>query len=394
MTKLQKIDIISIIIIAGFAFAVFYHYVLGTYMGLPYPYSTFLFRPNDKFMDFFNLSGSPYINGKLFLIQFPFGQRLSQFFTIFPPNVGFVVFITIFFSFFLYINYANLNTSIKEQTIKNVFVFSFLTYPFLFIVDRANIEVFVFIFLYLFIFFYRKQKTIISIIFLSCAIAMKLFPAVFLILLLSDKKYKEAIYTILLVMIISICGYLSYDGNLIENIRSHLAGLNFYGMVYSIGNEGLYFGNSLWGPVKLMIIGSGIKCTPALATKVYSISVLILFAFISAYIIFKEKIFWKKIALLVFSMNLFPFVSADYKLIHLFLPLFLFINNDNKDRFDWLYSILFGLLLIPKAYVYYRVNPEITSSIIISPLLMAFFTIMIAFQGLRASCEQNKPNVS
>lgn len=390
MNKLQKIDTIAIIIIAGFSFAVFYHYVLGTYLSLSYPYNTFLFRPNDKFMDFFNLLKSPYTNGKLVCVQFPFGQRLAQSFTIFSPNVGFVVFMTILFSFFMYVNYSNLHTSIKEQTIKNVFVFSFLTYPFLFVVDRANIEVFVFIFLYLFIYFYRTQKTIISIIFLSFAISMKLFPGVFVVLLLSDKKYKEAIYTILLVIIITMSGYLSYDGNVIENIKNHMTTLNWYSKAYSIGNEGLYFGHSLWGVVKLMIIGSGIKCTPALATQMYSISVLILFAFISVYIIFKEKIFWKKIALLVFAMNLFPFVSGDYKLIHIFLPLFLFINDENKDRFDWLYAVLFGLLLIPKAYVHYRLNPEITSSIILGPLLMAFFTIFIMSQGLCAGIRKNK----
>lgn len=390
MDKVQKIDTVSLIIIAGFSFAVFYHYILGTYLGLTYPYDTFLFRPNDKFMDFFNMLVSPYRDGKFHNVQFPFGQRLAQSFTIFPPNIGVTVFLTIFFSFFLYVNYSNLKTSIKEQTIKNVFVFSFLTYPFLFVVDRANIEIFVFIFLYLFIYFYRKQQTLISIVFLSCAISMKIFPGVFVILLLSDRKYKEAVYTCFLVLLISVTGYFSYDGNMIVNIKAHLATLSSYSMAYSIGNEGLYFGHSLWGVVKLIIIGSDIQCPATLATKAYSVSVLILFAFVSLYIIFKEKVFWKKIALLVFSMNLFPFVSGDYKLIHIFLPLFLFINDENKDRFDRLYVVLFGLLLIPKAYVHYRLNPEITSSIIISPLLMAFFAIVIMSQGLFAGIGKHK----
>jgi hypothetical protein len=390
MNRLQKIDITSTIIIAGFTIAVFYHYILGTYLGFMYPYDTFLFRPNDKFMDFFNMLASPYLNGELFLTQFPFGQRLAQAFTVFSPNMGLAVFFAIFISFFLYVNYSNLQTSIKEQTIKNVLVFSFMTYPFLFVVDRSNIEVFVFIFLYMFIYFYRKQQTLVSIIFLSCAISMKLFPAVFVVLLVSDKKYKEIFYTLLMVTLITICGYFSYEGNLMHNINMHLSGLNRYSLNYAIGNEGLYFGNSLWGPVKLIIIGSGIKCPATLATKAYSISVLILFAFISLYIIFKEKDFWKKIALLVFSMNLFPFVSGDYKLIHIFLPLFLFINNENEDRLDWLYAVLFGLLLIPKAYVHYRPNPEITSSIIISPLLMVFFTIVIMCQGLCTGVGKNK----
>ena len=389
MNKLQKIDIISIIIIAGFSLAVFYHYILGTYLRLSYPYNTFLFRPNDKFMDFFNMLASPYINGELFITQFPFGQRLAQAFTVLPPKVGFFVFIAIFLTFFLYVNYSNLNSSIKEQSIKNIFVFSFLTYPFLFVFDRANIEVFVFIFLYLFVLFYRKQQTIISIVCLSFAIAMKLFPAVFLVLLLSDKKYKEIVYTVFLVMFISLCGYLSYNGGFVQNIGAHLARLNGYSTDYAIGNEGLYFGNSLWGLIKLAVIEIKLKYPATLIIRGYSISVSILFALVAFYIIFKESRFWKKVALLVFSMNLFPFVSGDYKLIHIFIPLFLFVNSDDTDKFDLLYAILFGLLLIPKAYLHYNSNPEITSSVIINPLLMVFFMIFIIRDGSVIWLEQN-----
>jgi hypothetical protein len=390
MSKLQKIDTIAIIIIAGFSLAVFYHYVLGTYLGLSYPYNTFLFRPDDRFMDFFNMLVSPYVDGKLHTVQFPFGQRLVQSFALLPAKVAFEVFLIIFLSFFLYVNYSNLNTSIKEQTIKNVFVFSFLSYPFLFLFDRANIcELFVFIFLYLFIRFYGKQKTIISVIFLSCAIAMKLFPAVFLVLFLSDKKYKEVLYTVLLVMIITMCGYLSYDGGLMQNIGAHIFTLNGYTGDYTVGNEGLYFGSSLWGLVKVIVKIIGLNYPATLIARVYSITSFILFALVALYIIFKENTFWKKVALLVFSMNLFPFVSGDYKLIHIFIPLFLFVNSGDADKFDFLYTILFGLLIIPKAYFHYANIPEITSSIIINPLLMAIFMILLILEGLGTWTEQN-----
>ena len=53
---------------------------------------------------------------------------------------------------------------------------------------------------------------------------------------------------------------------------------------------------------------------------------VVLGLFIAAYVVLVEKEFWKKVAILVVAMLLLPHVSADYKLIHIFLPLFLFIN--------------------------------------------------------------------
>lgn len=387
MNKRGKIDIISIIIIIGFVFAVFYHYVLGTYLGISYPYNTFLFRPNDRFMDFFNMLPSPYLDGKLFLTQFPFGQRLAQSFSIMPKSIAFLVFATFFITFFTYVNYSNLKVSNSEQNFKNVIIFSFMTYPFLFTFDRGNIEIFVFLFLYLFIIFYKKQKILLSIVFLSFAISMKLFPAVFLVLLWSDKYYKEALYAALLVITITLCAYASYDGTLIQAIGDHLVNLNNYNKNYASGNEGLYFGHSLWGViscVKITFIQSSLQFLDFSLSRGYLIGVFALFILISLYIIFYEKILWKKVALLVFAMNLFPYVSADYKLIHLFLPMLLYINTEESDNHDLLYSVLFGLLLIPKAYFHYDGNPEITSSIILSPMLMLGFMSFVICSGLRS----------
>ena len=160
---------------------------------------------------------------------------------------------------------------------------------------------------------------------------------------------------------------------------------------YAIGNEGLYFGNSIWGSIKAILIAM-VYMSVNIATRIYSIVGFNSVCIVALYIFFWEKNFWKKVALLVFSMNLFPFVSGDYKLIHIFIPLFLFINSDNTDKFDFLYSILFGLLIIPKAYFHYPSNPEITSSVIINPLLMTFFMIFLVRDGLGARAEQHLEN--
>jgi hypothetical protein len=99
--------------------------------------------------------------------------------------------------------------------------------------------------------------------------------------------------------------------------------------------------------------------------------------------------FWQQVALLVCAMNLLPFVSADYKLLYLFLPLFLFINEPDAGRLDKIYCLLFGLLLVPKAYGHLVKLPEAHWGILINPLLMVCLVVAI----ILSQSDRTRPSV-
>jgi hypothetical protein len=100
----------------------------------------------------------------------------------------------------------------------------------------------------------------------------------------------------------------------------------------------------------------------------------------------------------VIAMLLFPQVSADYKLIHIFIPLFLFINAPKPDRLDWVYVILFGLLLIPKDY--YLLSKvfsdagvaDISISMIVNYIVLIAMLLLIIATGLKNWITLNKEN--
>jgi hypothetical protein len=176
--------------------------------------------------------------------------------------------------------------------------------------------------------------------------------------------------------------------------------LNIYNQVYVIGTPGvafgLGFGHSLFGIIRLFFqyCMSDFYFNNAYALmKGYMLFSLVYISLIALYIMFVEKIFWKQIALLVFSFNLLPYVSADYKLIHLFIPLLLFINAEEKSDHDLLYIVLFGLLMIPKAYFLFpgiRSDSgfaDISISIIINPILMLIFSLIIIREGFCGKCR-------
>ena len=103
MERHTKIRFISTIIVIGFAIAVFYHYTMGAYLGNQQPLNSFLFKPNDKFNDFWNMVNfikelNPYRSDVyIFGIYYPLGELFFFPFTIFKSrNLALLVFLNIF----------------------------------------------------------------------------------------------------------------------------------------------------------------------------------------------------------------------------------------------------------------------------------------------------------
>jgi EamA domain-containing membrane protein RarD len=123
---------------------------------------------------------------------------------------------------------------------------------------------------------------------------------------------------------------------------------------------------------------------------VYRLAALGLFGLVSIYVIFIERRRWKKVALLTFSMLLFPEISVDYKLLHVFLPLFLFLDTPTRQKSDWFFACMLGLLLIPKSYYFIPhllTNAGVTDfsiGSILNPLIMIVISAVIVFNGLKS----------
>jgi hypothetical protein len=55
-------------------------------------------------------------------------------------------------------------------------------------------------------------------------------------------------------------------------------------------------------------------------------------------------------------------------MIHLYIALMLFLNSQKQSPYDILYTILFGLLFIPKDYI--LIHSDISIAVFLNPLLM------------------------
>ena len=392
----------SLIIIIGFALAVFYHYYLGAYIGLGYPQNTFLFKPEDHFNDFRNAlrcidhslggpPGDPQMRDPMWKLGWPFITLVHYPFLPMGLRWGTLLWLGLFVGVFLAWCFANLRGSSAAATWRNAFVFSFLTYPFLFALDRANAEALIFIFLAVFFYCYGTPRHRLGLIALAAAVGLKAMPGVYIVLLLCDRRWRASLFVGALAIYLNLMSAAILPGGFFYNIdRSLFKTTDFYQIRMVLGNEGLVFGNSLWGVGKELLGGAhlmGYRGWPmqvsfAKLQLFYALLSLAAFALVTLYVFFVEKVLWKRVALLAFSMILLPYVSADYRLLHIYFPLFMFINSEHKGRFSTFYAVTFALLLIPKGYIYLPLVREATIQIILNPLLMVCMSLVIMWEGL------------
>lgn len=406
MDKKSKISILANIVLIGFVLAVIFHYVLGFYLNKTYPFNTFLWQPGIAFGDFTEMLPlikdlAPFKAHNYWLNYFPLSFLILFPFT-FINNVTFsyIIFASIFIGFFAYLNkkYFICEQLNKVENFQNILILSSLSYPFLSLIDRGNLDMVLFVLFAFFIISFKSEKYLLSSILLAIANSIKPFTLMFLILFLLKKKYKELIINIILTTLLIIGGFMLLKGNIFDQISvfiSNVADFN-YRYVYSTKSWGMGNNSSLYMCLKMLFCmnSSSFHVSTFLLTNIYKY-ISALFTVITIFFACKEKIFWKQITLMTLYMLLIPPVITDYKLIFLFVPIYLFVNAKKEEatKSDLIYLIFFALLLIPKHYFIVDLLDNMNKfsiSAILNPIIMLLFMGQIIFEQIKST--QKKSN--
>jgi len=393
---------VTTIITVGFVAISIFYYRNGMFHKLAFPYNTFLPNPDYRFGDFYNTVG-PWL-------QFEF-KGVGFGFTYFPATylivnifkiltvwwgadqggiyIALLIFIAMFTAFIAVYTFINLRSPSFIETIGRVVVITFMTYPMLFVLHTGNFEMAVFVCVCLFVALYSGGHSTISTIPLGLAIAMKLVPAVFIVLFLADRKFKDVLYLSMAVLLFTLLPLLIFSGGILDGFAQYLANFKASQKMYFdlmvIGIAGNHFGHSLLNAIRV-VMGESFPPMDQIM-KPYLAFAVVSFGFISAYIIFVERIFWKRVTLLVICMCLLPYTSGDYKLLHFLIPIFLLINHHTDDevpdlRMDGVYILLLTLLLVPKSYIYFHNYGINTLNSVLNAALMEAVLLLIVWTGI------------
>jgi hypothetical protein len=275
----------------------------------------------------------------------------------------------------------------------------FFSYPVLFVFFRGNPDIFLCVLFTLFILTSVQNKSIIPIILLSLMIAIKAPIAIFLGIYILQRKWLKLFQGFCFSVFFFIGGLILQPYNLLAQISNFKLVTSHYIRDYVLGDGGTLFNTSYFGLLKSSVYlfrrGEVLNAYEReqmnnflIATYPFALTILFIFLLLVLFFDFKQKKFlfisrFQVLAKTDWTAYVFPFtilyilipnVSAVYRLIFLIPAYGLLFRTKNDLITKRNFNILFGLLMIPKEFLFIEDELQIlgnfTISSIINPLLM------------------------
>ncbi len=357
----------------------------------------------DSFMDFFNMLRSNYGNARL--------TRYTGTDTIYPPLANLIYFfmgtflevsafentsvsiklsqspmvIFIFYCLITTIAYFIIMQTTKRGSIKEKTLFTTITLftiPFIYQYERANIIFLALIFLLLFFLWIDSENKIfreIALISLAIAAGIKIYPAIFGLLLLKEKRFKESFRLIIYGLLFTFAPFLFFDG--IHVIPKFIENLFFASNQFSMSRQGL----KLSYTSTISTIFEHFDNAPIILSKIFVV-VSVLGGILSSFFL-KEK--WKTVLLLTCLMVGIPSISYAYTPMFMVIPLMMLLDHPDKHKkTEFLYLGLLILILFPIPFFWTEgQNIPMYSSlysstpVIIEGTAIIITTILLIFEG-------------
>jgi hypothetical protein len=390
------------IVLVGTTASLVFHYVCGAYLGLKYPWDTFLFAPWARFSDLYQ----PLIHARTLgpsgsgVIDYsPFATMLLTPVSALPDRVAFALLVVSFLvALVCVLRLATAEAGDGLTRVRHGFILGALSYPVLLVVERGNLEMLVFAGVAAFLYMTVVRGSRWSWVPLSLAIALKVYPATLLVLLLAERRYREAAFAAaaavgLNVVAVLVLGPVSGFGvaGVVSRFLRSFAVARASGTGITWG--GAQHGHSLWGALGLGWGLVGNPQTPTTLATAYAVLAAVIFVAVSAYVLMVERVAWKRAALLVMCFLLLPYSSHDYTLIHVLPLLALLVLARERSRYDKLYACLLALLLVPLDYWFFQqfswtggnaVFRDVGVSVLLYPSLIVAFMAVVVYEGFRS----------
>jgi hypothetical protein len=302
-----------------------------------------------------------------FMYPAPVAVALEFFFYLPRPLIFFVGFIILSFV----ISGIMLGRALERRGAHSNAVFIFiassllLAYPLWFELKQGNAEIFVWVLVTIGVWAFFKGRNYSSAVCIGIAGSIKLFPFVYLGLLLSTRKYREVVFALLIALIATITSLWLLGGDIVGTWHHIQSNLDQFRVIYMlhVRKPEIGFDHSLFAVYKrfwLRFRGE--------ALNHFVLNLYLAFAAVSGMILYFTKIrrlpLINQVLCLCVASILLPPVSGDYTLMHLYVPwglLVLFAQEQWNRKNDvpglTIAFVCFAILMAPESeFIYHAVR--------------------------------------
>ena len=241
----------------------------------------------------------------------------------------------------------------------------FCSYPFWLAIERGNMSQMVLILLMYAIAFMDSEKKVereAALVLIAFAAGLKLYPAIWGVLYLSEKRYRETGRLLIYGILLFFVPFVFFQG--VDGFRVFLRNISAVGS----GTTGITIAG-LCGRIA-EVIGLSLE-VGHLAGRILSV----LYLGIVVLLCIQNKKSWQTIALLTSLMIIFVAASGTYCLIYWVIPFLCFMNElyqrKSYRKLDYVYAVLFALV-----FAAYPVRALGSSGMLYVALYLLIFVIL------------------
>lgn len=387
----------ALIVLGGFTFAVAAHYVLGFYEARGYPFSTFLFNPNDRFTpeapgighhifgDFYGTwrhtkDGSPYIAPGVFYPSnyLPAAHLLLKPLAWLEYGLATVIFLVGSLIGVVAAFWRRIDVDDRLTRSLLALVLGCLTYPVLFALDRGNVDLLVFFALWAMLALILRGHWVGAAVALSVAASMKGIPALFVVLFVQARQFRAVAVAIGVSALLTFGALAMMDGGIMDNVKALKRSLEGFDTASTQETKGLQHVSTIAGLLGVLEHYFSWSSTLVQASRV--IAGGLLFGIVVATLLLPLDL-WQRVTLLTVAIIAVPTVSYDYRLTLILLPVLLILSERDVPDLRVAPPILFGLLLVPKGLPILWADVGVGT--LVNPLLMIGLVGVVLAEGIR-----------
>lgn len=374
----------SFLLASGFLTAVLFHFVQGVLLGRPWPYNTYLFNPVDRFNDLLHSIDSaatldPYFRGPEGSVStyFPFAYILLLALAPLTPELRIAVFLASAIGAMAVLmawwsTGAAQTPSARRVSLMAGLVFLGSLYPFHFALDRGNLDAWIAPMCLGFVLAIRNGNRWLAVCLIAAATAMKGFPAVFLLLLVLERRYLPILMTLVLTVGLTVASSMALAGGLSRTIAGVQHGMSTFHAEYVIKNGSLHYSTDFFNLLKLGSKAGSLlgwwPYDPAAMVRPYHLAMFAVAAVVVFFVLFAPTELWRRVYAVCLLVLVVPDVANDYKLLMLLPAVLCLIDEAGEASQARRVLVLTALLVIPKHYVF--LIHDISISCVVNPVLV------------------------
>jgi len=388
------VEFASAVFLLIFIATISFYYATGAYLGMGYPYSTFLLSPVYHFSDFFDMQRitqglSPYTDSTRSIYP-PFANLFMYCTTALPPGWSLAAFMVIPWVGLLVLVRLVLR-SMGWFLVFLVFLALYLTsYPILFNFDRGNSEIYIALLVGIFLSAYeQKGQTArgIAVVALALAISLKIVPAVFCFLYFKDRRWRDLISVFLAIILLNVLCLFAFKGGPWLNA---LLFLGMLGTAQDLSAEVLSFAGfsvSLYDGLRIAALWMNERLFAVWVFDNYLAIEILLLVVVCVRLWLGRFMIWESALCLASLACLLPTISNDYKLC-LFISAGLLVLLDRgttRRSYRFWVLALVACVCAPKNWIVVlpgEVRGDIGSGTVLTPLFLVLLILLIV--GSRA----------